>query len=570
MQGKYGAILGCVLVFLCMMTVGVVQTAPLGTAFTYQGRLTDNGLPADAVYDFQFRLFDALSGGNQVGVAVIRENIAVTKGLFTVADLDFGSGIFNGETRWLEIGVRIGGDTGSFTVLSPLQAMTATPYALYAANTPTGAGGRGIATVNAGAGLTGGGSNLSVTLDVGQGPGILVDSNMVSADTSYLQRRVTGTCLGTQAIQVVNSDGTVSCSSTGDSPWKYNGTSIYYLDGNMGLGTNNPGYPLEIRDFGSSQAHQYTLSVESDSPWTIFGNNWNNSASSLGVYGGTHSQAAGAAGVWGCVSTAPSSADGVLGTTNGSGAGVKGTNYSSNGYGVYGQNTSTYGGIGVYGTTDSNAGYGVKGSAPGGASGVFGTCSGYGNGVYGYNSANGPGIRGFSIASNGVWGETSSNNSIDAGVYGKANNAGYGVYSQGHFGCSGDSYISGNLYLSGSKSAVVATSQGNKKLYSQESPEVWFEDFGEGELEGGMASIDLDPLFLETVTIDEHNPLKVFIQLNDDCNGVYVQRRATGFEVKELKGGTSRAQFTYRVVAKRKGFETARLESAGDNPKLAD
>jgi hypothetical protein len=75
-------------------------------------------------------------------------------------------------------------------------------------------------------------------------------------------------------------------------------------------------------------------------------------------------------------------------------------------------------------------------------------------------------------------------------------------------------------------------------------------------------TIELDPLFLETVTVDEKNPLKVFIQLNDDCNGVYVQRQATAFEVKELKGGTSRAQFTYRVVAKRKGFETARLETA--------
>jgi hypothetical protein len=360
--------------------------------------------------------------------------------------------------------------------------------------------------------------------------------------------------------------------SPSPSPWKQDGANIYYNGGgNVGIGTDKPAFPLHIRDIGSTLAHQYTLSVESDSPWTILGNNWADSANSIGVYGGTHSFDSGAAGVWGCVSSAPSKACGVLGTTNGGGAGVKGTNYSSDGYGVYGENTSTYGGIGVYGITSSGAGYGVEGSAPGGASGVYGICSGYGNGVYGYNSANGPGVKGSSASSNGVFGETSSYNSIDAGVYGKANNAGYGVYSQGNFGCNGNAEISGNLHVYGStKSAIVATSKGNKKLYSQESTEVWFEDFGEGKLDGGMASIELDPLFLETVTIDEKNPLKVFIQLNDDCNGVYVQRRATGFEVKESKGGTSSAQFTYRVVAKRKGFETARLESAGDTPKVAD
>ena len=110
---------------------------------------------------------------------------------------------------------------------------------------------------------------------------------------------------------------------------------------------------------------------------------------------------------------------------------------------------------------------------------------------------------------------------------------------------------------------------GHRKLYSQESPEVWFEDFGEGQLAGGKAHIDLDPLFLETVTIDDQHPMKVFIQLNDDCNGVYVQRQATGFEVRELSGGNSSAHFTYRVMAKRKGFETARLEAAGDTPKVA-
>ena len=96
-----------------------------------------------------------------------------------------------------------------------------------------------------------------------------------------------------------------------------------------------------------------------------------------------------------------------------------------------------------------------------------------------------------------------------------------------------------SLGVIGTKTAIVPTSQGQRELYSQESPEVWFEDFGEGQLTGGLAHIELDPLFLETVTIDDKHPMKVFIQLNDDCNGVYVQRQATGFTVTELAAATA-------------------------------
>src|SRR4030042_5962554 len=54
--------------------------------------------------------------------------------------------------------------------------------------------------------------------------------------------------------------------------------------------------------------------------------------------------------------------------------------------------------------------------------------------------------------------------------------------------------------------------------------------------------------------------MKVFIQLNDDCKGVFVTKRtATSFDVVELQGGTSNAHFTYRVVCKRKYYEDERL-----------
>jgi hypothetical protein len=151
-----------------------------------------------------------------------------------------------------------------------------------------------------------------------------------------------------------------------------------------------------------------------------------------------------------------------------------------------------------------------------------------------------------------------------AGV--SASTSGYGVYGQAPQGGYAG-YFSGDLVATGAKNAIVPTSQGHRKLYSQESPEVWFEDVGEGQLAGGMARIDLDPLFLETVTINDQHPLKVFIQPNDDCNGVYVQRDAKGFQVMELLNGASSAHFTYRVMAKRKGYEKTRLEATEDPAK---
>jgi hypothetical protein len=121
-------------------------------------------------------------------------------------------------------------------------------------------------------------------------------------------------------------------------------------------------------------------------------------------------------------------------------------------------------------------------------------------------------------------------------------------------------YYSGGLAGTGTKSCVVKTSRGPTLLYCQESPENWFEDFGEGQLQGGRTHIELDPLYLETVTIDANNPMKVFVQLEGDCNGVYVSKGSTGFDVIELAGGSSGVPFSYRVVAKRSGFEDRRLD----------
>jgi hypothetical protein len=104
-------------------------------AFTYQGQLSDSGRPATGSYDFRTILYNAEVGGAQVGPIVTNLGVLVSSGSFN-ARLDFGSGVFDGAKRWLELAVRPAG-VGAFTVLTPRQELTATPYALYAL-TPAG------------------------------------------------------------------------------------------------------------------------------------------------------------------------------------------------------------------------------------------------------------------------------------------------------------------------------------------------------------------------------------------------------------------------------------------------
>jgi hypothetical protein len=119
----------------------------LGTAFTYQGRLKDNNSPANGVYDFQFSIFDAVSGGSQIGANLEKGDVSVKDGYFAVS-IDFGSNVFTGEARFLNIGVRAGSSTGAYTALAPRQAITPAPYALALPGVITKNGNVGIGTAD--------------------------------------------------------------------------------------------------------------------------------------------------------------------------------------------------------------------------------------------------------------------------------------------------------------------------------------------------------------------------------------------------------------------------------------
>jgi len=103
---------------------------------SYQGRLTDSGNPAEGPYDLQFKLFDAETDGNQIGMGTItKDDVTIRNGYFTVT-LNFGDEVFTGDPLWLEIGVRPGelAYPHQYTILTPRQEITPTPYAFYARN----------------------------------------------------------------------------------------------------------------------------------------------------------------------------------------------------------------------------------------------------------------------------------------------------------------------------------------------------------------------------------------------------------------------------------------------------
>lgn len=103
------------------------------TAFVFQGKLQDAGQAANGTYQFQFRLFDAAAGGNQIGQVLTDVPATVTNGIFA-ATLDFGTGSFDGAERFIEVGVRANGSGQSYTILNPRQAVSSTPYAVRSLN----------------------------------------------------------------------------------------------------------------------------------------------------------------------------------------------------------------------------------------------------------------------------------------------------------------------------------------------------------------------------------------------------------------------------------------------------
>ena len=116
---------------IVLLAAAAASAAPLDTAFSYQGELRVSGVPANGVFDFRLRAFDAATDGSQIGPDVDADDIEAIDGVFTLA-VDLGTEIASDRQLWLAIEVREGASTGSYTALSPRQKLTLAPASGFA------------------------------------------------------------------------------------------------------------------------------------------------------------------------------------------------------------------------------------------------------------------------------------------------------------------------------------------------------------------------------------------------------------------------------------------------------
>src|SRR6186713_1049317 len=94
---------------------GVLRADPVGSGITYQGQLSDGGLPANGSYDFQFALYTSADDGAAVDSVEVAD-LAVAGGLVN-ATLDFTDVPYDGQALWVGIAVRAGNSSGAYTTL---------------------------------------------------------------------------------------------------------------------------------------------------------------------------------------------------------------------------------------------------------------------------------------------------------------------------------------------------------------------------------------------------------------------------------------------------------------------
>ncbi len=518
--------------------------AALGTAFTYQGELRTASGPVSGTCHFQFGLWDALTNGAQVGSTQTVNGVSVSNGRFAV-QLDFGSNAFSGDARWLQIAVQCSGDAG-FTPLSPRQPLTPAPYAL---------------SLRPGATISGTGSHptyaaLALRNDAGYGlhvlsanwDGVRVDST--SDNGVYVGKADNGVHVNYADF---NGLSVYSATHAGVHVAEAGTAGVWVSQaGQYGVGVYKAGNPsfLSMSTFPSGfeveGAEGYGLYVgRADMDGVVV-----DSASSAGVRVnsanvGVHVNSASDVGVH------------VI-SANRSGVLVQ----SANRYGVY---VASAGEDGVYAHSTSASFYGGRfyNSATGGA----GLYARGGNNtapdlVLGGNSSTSDDGR---IRSDTTFTSSDifliSNDAVQIELDSDDNESGNFWILNGDDNTVFSVNENGDMTAIGTKSAVVTTPDyGQRKLYTVESPENWFEDFGSAQLVNGQAAVLIEPIFAQTVNLTE--TYHVFLTPLGDCALYVSSKMPTSFSVKAIGGQTCSIAFDYRIVAKRLGYESLRLDSA--------
>ena len=392
----------------------VVTTAQTSTAITYQGQLQDGGGPFDGTPGMEFRLYDSLTDGNQIGNAEFFSGVPVEDGLFQV-ELDFGAGAFDGSERYLEIEV-------AGTTLEPRQRVASMPVAQFALDGkmigPQGPQGRSRPARPPGRSRPARAPGARPARKGPHRPAPQTGPQGPQGETRAPGRE------GPQG----------SPGEPGDSPWTVNGSMTYYNAGNVGIGTGSPGAPLHVETASANDLvfnpALYARTTSSVDFFTVGVQGESSGASGRGVFGRATSTSGGTYGVHG--ESASSSGRGVVGSataSSGTTYGVKGEVSSPDGYAGHFTGGRSYFGekVGI-GTTspdsrlhvvhDSSSDSAIHGESSGAGSGVSGhntQTSGIRSGVFGRSDASaGRGVQGLATASSGnnagVLGQSNSSN----------------------------------------------------------------------------------------------------------------------------------------------------------------
>jgi hypothetical protein len=206
---------------------GTVASAALSTSFTYQGLLRDGSGPVNATCDLQFKLWDAASGGAQVGDTILLEDVLLADGLFT-ARLDFGAAAFRGQARYLEVAASC--PVGSAFVPLPRQELTASPYALWALGAPW-SGLEGVP-----ADLLDGDQDTTYTT----GAGLVLEGTEFRVNRGEVQWRVSQTCAAGNSIRAIDVDGTVTCEADDNTTYTP-GTGLSLVGGQFSVNFGGSG-----------------------------------------------------------------------------------------------------------------------------------------------------------------------------------------------------------------------------------------------------------------------------------------------------------------------------------------